>query len=214
MALRTFIGDVHGKFRQYKRLLAGKKDTIQVGDLGVGFRYVGAREGEFTQNPPHHHMVEGNHRFIRGNHDNPGACRQHSQFIKDGHVEGNMMFIGGGFSIDRQWRIEGYSWWPDEELSQSEFYALMDIYEATKPEVMVTHDCPEWVAQTMEAMSGRGKLNIGSRTRQALQAMYGLHQPRVWIYGHWHYSFDEVIGKTRFICLAELEAKEIEISSD
>jgi hypothetical protein len=205
-----YIGDVHGKFSQYKNILKLGVPTIQLGDMGVGFRHCGGpRDGEFSANPPYDAMIEGGHRFIRGNHDNPSVCRNHTQCIKDGTVEGDVMYIGGALSIDREWRIEGYSWWADEELSQSELYAMMDIYEAAKPRIVVTHDCPEWVALTMEAMFHRGKLDISSRTRQAFDAMYGLHQPEVWCFGHWHHSFDEVINKTRFVCLAELEWKDI-----
>src|SRR5215475_1197882 len=105
-----FIGDVHGKFEPYKRLIKDRRDTIQVGDMGVGFQ--GWRNGElvYLTNPPYDRMVEGNHRFIRGNHDNPGVCRQQRQWIADGAVEGDMMFVGGAFSIDREWRTEGLDW--------------------------------------------------------------------------------------------------------
>jgi hypothetical protein len=109
------IGDVHGGFRQYKRLIKGVPASIQVGDMGVGFMRIragiersdGAGDVQYLANPPHYAMLPG-HRFIRGNHDNPGVCRRHSQWIPDGHVEGHTMFIGGALSIDRQWRVEGY----------------------------------------------------------------------------------------------------------
>lgn len=207
-----FIGDVHGKYRQYKRLIADVDASIQVGDMGVGFRRVGgAFDGEFSTNPPYDAMMAGNHRFIRGNHDNPAVCRRHSQCIKDGTIEGDMMFLGGALSIDRHMRLEGYSWWPDEELSISELNTLVDVYVTARPRIMVTHDCPEKIALTMEALFFRQKIDDPSRTRQALQAMFGCHQPELWLYGHWHNSFDKVIDGTRFVCLAELEYKDIDI---
>lgn len=210
--IRRFIGDVHGKFSRYKTIIEDSQDTIQVGDMGVGFvHYGGDKHRHFSSNPPYEKMKAGNHRFIRGNHDNPHVCKKHSQYIPDGTIEGNMMFVGGALSVDKAWRTIDYDYWVDEELSQPELYQLMDAYEAAKPDIMVTHDCPEWVAQTMESISGRQKLGVSSRTRQAFGAFYGLHQPRVWIYGHWHFSFDEVIGKTRFICLNELEVKDVEV---
>ena len=47
-----FIGDVHGKFTQYKRLIADVPASIQVGDMGVGFRRIsGYRDGEEYSNP-------------------------------------------------------------------------------------------------------------------------------------------------------------------
>ena len=76
--MTLFIGDVHGKFGPYKRICKEYRDTIQVGDMGVGFidRYT----NRSYSNPPHYAMKAGNHRFIRGNHDNPGVCRKHSQW--------------------------------------------------------------------------------------------------------------------------------------
>lgn len=206
-----WIGDVHGHFRQYKRIIADCPASIQVGDLGIGFRYCGdARDGEFMANPPYDAMVAGNHRFIKGNHDNPSACRKHTQCIKDGTVEGDIMYIGGALSIDRQWHTEGYDWWPDEELSISELNTLVDVYATAKPRVMVSHDCPETIARLMMAQDG-SKIEMPSRTRQALQSMLEIHRPEIWLFGHWHVSLDKVIDGTRFVCLAELEYKDIDV---
>jgi predicted phosphodiesterase len=212
----TFIGDVHGKYDRYKKIMSRCINSIQVGDMGVGFRrYIGHEIGSFFPNPPYDKMVEGNHKFIRGNHDNPGVCRNHSQWIPDGYTEttdlGNkIMFIGGAFSIDRDWRHEGYDWWADEELSQPELYSMMDLYMEFKPDIMVTHDCPSSVADNIFADDMRyGKFN--SKTGSALASMFANHKPNKWIFGHWHKSKNEVIDGTNFICLAELETMKLDI---
>ena len=84
----TFIGDVHGKYDRYKKIMKSCTDSIQVGDMGVGFRqYIGHEIGKMYPNPPYDRMVEGNHKFIRGNHDNPATCRSHTQWIQDGYTE-------------------------------------------------------------------------------------------------------------------------------
>lgn len=206
-----FVGDVHGKYRQYKRLLEPGKESIQVGDMGVGF--FKWPHGDACVNPPYDAMTAGKHRFIRGNHDNPNVCRNHTQWIPDGTVEGDMMFVGGADSIDKAMRIEGYSWWSDEELSFAALNAITDVYIATKPRIMVTHDAPQEVA---EALYSSIKLPSShslepTRTRQALQSMWSAHSPEIWIFGHWHMSFDHVLRGTRFICLAELEHKDLEV---
>ena len=210
-----FIGDVHGKYGPYKRLIAEVPASVQVGDMGVGFR----REGGFGEydtysNPPHYAMVKGDHRFIRGNHDNPGECAKHSQWIRDGNIESGVMFVGGAVSIDRAYRTEGYSWWPDEELSTAELNDLVDVYCEAKPRVMVTHDAPEEIAAEVSRVANWGaKMDprFASRTRQAFQQMWSAHSPNLWIFGHWHFSFDRVLRGTRFICLAELEHRDIEL---
>jgi hypothetical protein len=204
-----FVGDVHGKYKQYSKIMDEYQDTIQVGDMGVGFRrWMGLGEYDpYSPNPPYDKMVAGGHRFIRGNHDNPGVCRSHTQCIKDGTIIDEMMLIGGALSIDKQWRMPNYTWWEDEELSRQELETLLDVYCITKPRIMVTHDCPEPVAMAMNRRTE--KLEYPSITRQAFQSMFEIHQPDVWVYGHWHRSFDEVIDGTRFVCLNELEVKDI-----
>lgn len=216
--LTRLIGDVHGHFDQYKRLIADVPRSIQVGDMGVGFlRTHGPRIGEEYGNPPHYAMVAGDHRFIRGNHDSPSACSRHSQWIPDGHIEygpiGPVMFIGGALSIDKHLRQEGFDWWSDEELSIAALNDLVDKYLEIRPAVMITHECPEEVAIEVARKAGLTKLDprFASRTRQAFQAMWSAHSPQLHIFGHWHVSFDHVLNGTRFICLAELEYRDIEI---
>lgn len=210
------IGDVHGKYDRYKRIIQnGPPGSIQVGDMGVGFRRTrGFREGEFMQNPPHYAMKIGHHRFIRGNHDNPAECRKHSQWIEDGEILSDIMFVGGAISIDKEFRVPDYSWWEGEELSITELNAMVDVYLAAKPRVMITHDCPREVGEALLAViPGASGMKLESRTAQAFQAMWSAHSPDLWVFGHWHHSFDHVLhgGRekgTRFVCLNELEYRD------
>ena len=215
-----FTGDVHGLYERYRKIIRDVPRSIQVGDMGVGFRRLGgARHGAPERNPPHYAMVRGDHRFIRGNHDNPEACRKHSQWIPDGHFEDGMMFVGGAVSADRALRAEGYDWWPDEELSPAELKPLVNFYVMNRPRVMVTHDCPEEVAGIILSrfpVLGPAKRETLSRTRLALQEMWAAHPPELWIFGHYHVSFDHVLHSgretgTRFICLAELEYRDLDV---
>jgi len=207
----TFIGDVHGKFGQYKTLLKKYPNTIQVGDMGVGF--LNWPHGDPQQNPPHDLMVETNAFFIRGNHDNPHVCKRHSRYLPDGYgtstKQGNMMmFIGGGYSIDRHYRREGFTWWPEEELSYDEACRIADVYHVMKPTVMVTHECPSVHTDLLYASHHRFD---SSRTEKFLQTLWEAHKPQLWIHGHHHLSVEHNIQGTKFVCLAELEAREFNI---
>lgn len=197
------IGDVHSKYGPYKKLIKDNPGTIQVGDLGLGFRKW--PHGEFSTNPPYDEMVKADARFIRGNHDNPFVCRNNTQCIKDGTVIDDVMFIGGAYSIDWMYRVEDFNWWKDEELSQQELELLIEVYQTSKPKMMVTHDCPTSIYHEMHSrvFDQRG------RTPGAFEAMLNKHPPEVWVFGHHHVSFDKVVDGTRFVCLAELEMKEI-----
>lgn len=205
MSIIRFIGDVHGKFRRYSAILDhSPHPTLQVGDMGVGFRRF--PHGEPSQNPPFDKMVAGNHRFIRGNHDNPNACRAHKQWIGDGKIDGNVMFIGGALSIDKAFRIEDYSYWSNEELPQDELDAMVRRYDLVHPKIMITHECPESMATHVAALAGVSKLDprFASRTRMAFEQMLARHKPKLWIFGHWHVPFDYIHEGCRFICLPEL----------
>lgn len=181
--------------------------TDSVGDDGTPW------SAHRAQNPPFDRMTAGGHRFIRGNHDNPAVCRRHKRWIPDGLVESigdsTVMFIGGAWSIDRDSRIEGRDWWADEEVGELEFRMLFDVYRATQPDVVVTHDCPSAIA--IELFLGEHRVSYKSRTAGWLQAMYEEHRPEKWLFGHWHMSRDVIIGRCRFICLAELETMDIEL---
>ena len=122
----TFIGDCHGLFSRYEKIIEKFPNSIQIGDMGVGFKkWCKLTETFiFTSNPPYDKMVKTNARFIRGNHDNPSVCAKHSQWIADGHTETTengtkIMYIGGAWSIDHEYRTEDVSWWADEEIGRA-----------------------------------------------------------------------------------------------
>ena len=207
-----FIGDIHGKFEKYLPLIKGEIDTVQVGDFGIGFGYTTA---EFVDSMLSNFGSQNyTHRFIRGNHDDPGEASRSSHFITDGTVEGDIMYIGGALSIDRAWRTEGIDWWSDEELSYSELQSMIDLYDKTRPRILVTHDCPDFFANEAMIPLVRGLKNHPSRTRDALDAMYAIAAPEIHIFGHWHHDVDyQDRGGTgtRFICLNELSYIDLEV---
>jgi hypothetical protein len=215
----TIIGDIHGKTGQYVHLLRKLEGqtphatSIQLGDMGLGFSGVGLP-------PPGTTMPTGNHTWFRGNHDDPQKCRRHPNYRGDwGYDKATDIFhVAGAFSIDRDHRIEGVSWWPDEELSYSQLEKVIDEYIAAKPRIMLSHDCPEVVNKVLlyDLMGPYflAKQACGvSRTCGALEAMLDAHQPEEWIFGHYHVD-KEVHApgyKTKFRCVAELSTYEVEV---
>lgn len=210
--LTRLIGDIHGAWEQYHAIASEVDRSIQVGDFGVGFSgpYWHERADEFHW--------DGQHRFIRGNHDDPTRCQHMAGWIRDGFVEVKdrvVMHIGGAWSIDYAWRTEGTSWWRDEELSQLAFDHLIEVYSVVKPQVMITHDCPSVASLEMFCKTGHAKMFNGkqilTRTGEALQRMFEIHQPEEWFFGHWHKTLDMAIDGTKFQCLGELEYKDVEL---
>ncbi len=191
-----FIGDIHGDMDKYLELIKGCENSIQVGDFGAGFVPL-----------PDPANLPLCHKFIRGNHDSPYCCRLSSHWIKDGTWDElhKMMFIGGAYSIDQNWRTPMISWWPDEELSYEELSGLISEYDFRKPEVMVTHDCPDSIRQHFF------RIHESTKTSAALQSMFEIHKPKLWIFGHHHRFKNEIIKGTRFICLGIDETCDIDI---
>ncbi len=195
-----FLGDIHGDLNSWKTLIQDCDKSIQVGDFGAGFVPVPGPE-----------EISLNHKFIRGNHDAPYACKNSPRWIADGTFDPThrMFFMGGAFSIDYMYRKSGISWWEDEELSSRELYDMVDKYMECSPEIMVTHDCPSEVSQQLFSKNV-GKM-VSTRTGMALQAMFENHKPRLWIFGHYHIHRNEVINNTRFICCDINQAIDIDL---
>lgn len=210
MTLTRLIGDIHGRWYNYELLTNTiEHRSVQVGDFGIGFN------GPYWHDRANDYHATKQHRFIRGNHDNPGMCREEMVgYIPDGTVENDVMYLGGAWSIDWQYRTAGIDWWRDEELSYRELDVLISVYEAAKPRVMITHDCPSLAAYYMFIKSGNsigGKSLHLTRTGEALQTMFELHQPEEWYFGHWHATKSMKIEGTTFQCLGVDDYLDVEL---
>jgi len=188
-----FIGDIHGCYNHYKQLAYGYDGiTIQVGDFGLGF----------GMPPPE--IDEGNF-FIRGNHDDPTKCKEHPNYLGDfGYVkEEDLFFLGGADSIDKALRVEGVSWWRDEQLTYNQFSDALDLYRKVKPKIVVTHDCPIEIKKG--CIRPEYSNDEWTSTQQALQVMwqYEHHKPDLWIFGHYHPKQIKTfrLEGTKFVCL-------------
>ena len=204
------VGDVHGKIRQYLARIEKADSSFQIGDMGLGFDGVILPQMDIV------------HKWFRGNHDKPQACRAHYNYAGDyGYDPARELFwVAGAWSIDQNYRVEGLSWWRDEELTQAEFEVVFETYKNCKPKIVLSHDCPELIGG-MVVDRGPGFYVIGSdglpskagkiktRTGRFLEEMWKTHQPDLWIFGHYHISFDTKLMGTRFICLNELETFEL-----
>lgn len=195
------IGDVHGFTGTYQkfinRLPAGQR-TIQIGDMGIGFEGVGL------------HRMPDSHTWFRGNHDNPKKCRTHPNYRGDyGYDETTGIFhLAGAWSIDRAYRTEGVTWWPDEELDYVELAKAVELYTKVKPRIVLSHDAPAKAVETLlydlvgPYFMAKQK-GANSRTSQALQIMLDTHQPDEWVFGHFHVdkSFHTPGYDTKFRCV-------------
>lgn len=194
-------GDVHGKLAAYINLIKNCKYSIQLGDMGFNYEPLSAISPEF-------------HRILAGNHDN--YTIENDRFIKQtDHFLGDFgiyviknypsfFFVRGGESIDRSMRMIDYNWWHDEELSYAKCLQCLSAYEKSKPEYVLSHECPTSIMKYL----CEGDLPP-SKTACLLQNMFEMHQPKYWFFGHHHKSFNTTVEKTQFRCLKELETFDI-----
>src|SRR5687768_2176625 len=138
MAKLCLIGDVHGKLDQYLNICRSAENmglqTLQVGDLSMseyGYKYLLL------------HLNPNKHRFIGGNHDYyPDLSALH--LCDWGYVDwGYKIFVvRGAYSINHEHKKRNGTWYEDEELSTESLNQAIQIYEAFKPNLVITHDCP------------------------------------------------------------------------
>ena len=202
------IGDIHARFNYYLDLVRNADTpTIQVGDFGLGFGNVTANDEP--------KQIPGDNWFIRGNHDNPEVCRKHPNYLGDyGYKkEWDLFYCGGADSIDKQQRLIGYDWWPDEELDyQTLNNQVLPLFEATRPRLVVTHTCPTKVLmKVLNGVDNGWGRPKPQRTERALQAMFEVYQPTLWVFGHFHRAFDTRMDGTRFVCLNTYQVMEVEM---
>jgi len=152
--------------------------------------------------------------FIDGNHENferlykfpeiekyggmVGQIRENIFHLKRGYVyeiDGKKIFtMGGGVSIDRVQRKEGFSWWPEEMHSKAEQDFAMDNLDKANWEVdfIITHSAPmqaEPMIKKAVEYSGRYgmfKLNALHSESQFHTMVYDKIKFQEWHFGHYH----------------------------
>jgi len=196
----TVIGDVHGKYERYHKIVRRTEEnpyTVQLGDFG--FKY-----DTLT------HVDSTKHLIIPGNHDNYDTCYNYPHFLGDyGYTSLNRIeffYYRGAYSIDRIYRTIGIDWWENEQVGIEGFMKARELYRTTKPKIVITHDCPENIAHQMVPT---GERVFQNNTTWALQELLNIHEPDLWLFGHWHKSRTIQYGKTKFMCLNELETYNI-----
>lgn len=203
------IGDVHGKVDQLIDIIQNSNadEIIQLGDLGFYRSWTYLQEYCIQNNEYRLTIVPGNHDYYEGYKKDPFKWSQSFNPIHVADCTNNSTYftVRGADSIDKHLRTEGVDWWPEEELSYSVLGTIIEQFEGSKPKIVFSHDCPQSVMEQLFHYKEK------SRTRQALNQMFELHQPEYHFFGHHHKAIDEVINGTRFICLPELATFELEI---
>lgn len=210
MTLRI-IGDIHGNFDVYRRMVKDVDHSIQIGDI-IGKSYDFSVLSEFSPN----------HKFFGGNHDHYPNMMAWDGGHHLGHFGvyevpgfGPVFFVRGGWSINHKALQQGVSWWPEEQLNYRQCLEAIELYKSVKPSLVLSHECPQsvvpYVTQPEFVLNfGYTDPNIKTQTSMALEAMLDHHQPKMWAFGHYHRSQEVQLGDTRFVCVGIYQCMDVE----
>lgn len=194
----TILGDVHGKYRRMHEIIRKKNKheyIVQIGDFGFDFSTLD-------------NVDSNKFKIIGGNHDNYNKIIHIPHYLGDYGYETlneiSFYFYRGAYSIDRQYRTIGIDWWENEQVDITSFMKARELYGDIKPDIVITHDCPESVSSYLLPPYARLYQNI---TSWALDELFNIHQPKIWRFGHHHKSWRMNIRGTDFRCLNELETE-------
>ena len=169
------IGDIHGNVKS----LPLNDSFIQLGDFGFREAHEWAKSN-----------LKYNHKVLFGNHDDYRYLDENYSLGNYGAYGDQIGYVRGADSIDKYFRLVGVDWFKEEELNYLESCDCLDYFQSHKPEIMISHDCPQFLVNYPS-----------SNTRLLLEEVYNIIKPKLWIYGHHHVSSDITVHDTRFVCL-------------
>lgn len=206
------IGDSHGDCEFIRSALdhlwsKGCTQALQLGDFGY-WPHV-ARGQDFLQWASTYAESRGMTLYwLDGNHENhemlaleprsfDGTVRFGNNLIylprgtRLSWGQLNAVVIGGAPSIDREYRVEGQSWWSGEELSVAEAEAII---EDGPTDLVFAHDCPAQTPLVLQFAPDDFPAGFGHR--KMLSEIADQIRPSIWFHGHYHQRHSAEVNMT------------------
>lgn len=98
------------------------------------------------------------------------------------------MAFGGAYSIDKEWRMEGVSWWPQELPTVAQQSRALDRGSV---DILLTHDAPDGICPIITP--GYKGDEISSVNRRWISALVDAVQPKILVHGHMHHRYSAQI---------------------
>lgn len=101
----------------------------------------------------------------------------------------SLLSFGGAASIDYEWRVPGFSWWPEELPTDAD---LAKLSGGAPVDVMITHDSPipgTPKVQAIRESPGRWSsdaLHYANRGARIVTEAWQAAAPQILIHGHFH----------------------------
>lgn len=211
------IGDVHGKYYEYYNIAKNVEYSFQLGDFGFSNAWDALSYSD---------LDHAKHKVGQGNHDPHDIVHNYKHFAgRYGPVEiggTKAYWIGGALSIDLVYRVAHWlqanrdpsqkTWWAEEQLCLEEMGECREQWSIIKPELVISHTAPSAIINLF-ANNRPGNIldhfgwgyDYQDVTSQFLTSLWDIHRPKLWVFGHFHLSYDATVRDTRFKCLAKLE---------
>lgn len=110
------------------------------------------------------------------------------------HAGVSFASVGGAGSIDRKWRVEGSSWWPQEIISEGTV-AEVELSGNDYVDILITHEASDDpvfpVRKILENPFVQLKwpqedIEISEEQRKLVSRVVKKLQPAIHFHGHWH----------------------------
>jgi predicted phosphodiesterase len=111
------------------------------------------------------------------------------------------MGLGGAVSVDRQYRVQGQSWWSEETITvpQAEYACRHG-----RVDVLVCHDiCASAELPNLRKSSGwpEDVLAASKQHREIIQEVVNATEPKLFVHGHFHTRYQQMVGQMEVVSL-------------
>ncbi len=209
-------GDFHGKFKQVTKFISDSPEIttiLQCGDFGFWPRFFNPSWYGYVSTPYRfdNNTLQNNNVKIYwcdGNHEDHDSIKKIENnevipnvfYMKRGSVltleDGRkILFIGGAYSIDKDYRTPGRDWFPEETISQQDIYNLPE----EKIDIVISHTAPiEFKIPDYHEDFYRDP------SRYALSLVLEKYQPKLWYFGHMHCFKEGYNNNCKWTCLSAI----------
>jgi len=227
-------GDTHGRFERIAqfcdKMSTTKEDVLIIlGDAGINFycnRTDQRKKEQLSKLPITLLCIHGNHERrpeslgIYGEQEWHGGIVYVEErypnilFAKDGEVYDlngkKTIVIGGAYSIDKARRIEGLSWWPDEQPSEAIKERVEKKLEEMgwKVDIVLSHTTPLKYEPVEVFIRGVDQSKVDKSTELWLESIENRLEYQRWYCAHYH--TEKTIDRMRimFKDYTEIESEE------
>ena len=221
-------GDLHGEWGSINKLINKRKPSIilQCGDYGwwpkmhniYGISVTGGfgKWSQYGIKNVYQNQTSAKIYWCDGNHEDhwslreefnsingPAEIQKDVLYMKRGSVltlpDGrNVLFVGGAYSIDKQWRKIGWDWFPEETITQKDIENLPEV----RIDIVISHTCPlEFQDELMTSDDGRCRQKFKDPSMLALSYILKKYSPPLWYFGHFHFYKSGRTNGTAWTCL-------------